>query len=192
MGAHGAGTAVVGRDQELGQYARAFYPAQEGQPSILLISGDPGMGKSTLLGEGARQLDSEAYIGRCVHVGGDSIALAPVVDLIRRIQRPGLGEQHEYGVFKVGATSDRAHEPALPAGLAPGTEHTSRRRRRDLWKSAQASGKFPTPRELGDPTIVLGGGSRLASVATSDRPPARLRPGRRRPTCRAAPESSRG
>jgi DNA-binding NarL/FixJ family response regulator/tetratricopeptide (TPR) repeat protein len=87
MGGHTGAIAIVGRDEELARFARAVARADDGQPAILLVSGDPGMGKSTLVAEGARRAAAEAYVGRCVHVGGDSIPLAPVVDLIRQIQR---------------------------------------------------------------------------------------------------------
>jgi DNA-binding CsgD family transcriptional regulator/tetratricopeptide (TPR) repeat protein len=78
---------IVGRDDELEAFARAVTHAAEGQPTILLVSGDPGIGKSTLLAEAARRTGTSLYIGRCVHVGGDAIALAPLVDLVRQLQR---------------------------------------------------------------------------------------------------------
>ena len=87
MVARRSAPSIVGRDEELLQIARAVSRAEGGQPAILLVSGDAGMGKSSLVAEGARQAAAEAYVGRCVHVGGDSIPLAPVVDLIRQIQR---------------------------------------------------------------------------------------------------------
>ena len=50
-------------------------------------SGDPGIGKSTLIAEAARHANVDIFAGRCVHVGGDAIPLAPLVDLVRQIQR---------------------------------------------------------------------------------------------------------
>ncbi len=89
----GTGRRVVGRDVELGVLARALERAAEGEPAVLLVSGDPGMGKSTLLGEAARLADADLFVGRCVHVGGDAIPLAPVVDLIRQVRRRHDPEQ---------------------------------------------------------------------------------------------------
>jgi DNA-binding CsgD family transcriptional regulator len=78
---------MVGRAAELARFERAVARAAEGDPAIVLVNGDPGIGKSTLLAEAARRTNTELFLGRCVHVGGDAIALAPVVDLVRQIQR---------------------------------------------------------------------------------------------------------
>ena len=87
MGGRPGGYPVVGRDDELGVFQRAVARATEGQPGVVLVSGDPGIGKSTLLSEAARRADTQLFLGRCVHVGGDAIPLAPLVDLIRQVQR---------------------------------------------------------------------------------------------------------
>ncbi|HYD10758.1 MAG TPA: AAA family ATPase, partial [Acidimicrobiales bacterium] len=78
---------IVGRDEELAVFARAVARAGGKEPSTVLLSGDPGMGKSSLLAEAAVRAGAELFVGRCVHVGGDAIALAPVLDLIRQVQR---------------------------------------------------------------------------------------------------------
>jgi DNA-binding CsgD family transcriptional regulator/tetratricopeptide (TPR) repeat protein len=84
---------VVGREAELAVFARAVDAAAEGVPSVLLVAGDPGIGKSTLVSEAAKRLEAASgrapagYVGRCVHVGGEAIALAPLMDLVRQIQR---------------------------------------------------------------------------------------------------------
>jgi DNA-binding NarL/FixJ family response regulator len=87
MGRRGGAHRIVGRDVELGVFERAVARAAEGQPTVLLVSGDPGIGKSTLLAEAALHAEVELFAGRCAHVGGDAIPLAPVVDLIRQVQR---------------------------------------------------------------------------------------------------------
>ena len=90
MGGRFGDTVIVGRDDELAQFARAVDRAGEGEPAVLLVSGDPGIGKSTLLAEAARITGVALFLGRCAHVGGDAISLAPLVDLVRQLQR-GLG-----------------------------------------------------------------------------------------------------
>ena len=87
MGGRSGGHPVVGRDDELALFQRAVAAAAEGQPGVVLVSGDPGIGKSTLLSEAARRTGTQLYLGRCVHVGGEAIPLAPLVELIRQVQR---------------------------------------------------------------------------------------------------------
>jgi DNA-binding CsgD family transcriptional regulator len=87
MAGRGRENPMVGRDAEVALFQRAVARAADGQPAIVLVSGDPGMGKSTLLAGAARHAEVELFAGRCVHVGGDAIPLAPVVDLIRQVQR---------------------------------------------------------------------------------------------------------
>lgn len=77
----------VGRSGELATIERAVVDAREGVPSILLVGGDAGIGKSTLVSEGAARADVLLYLARCVHIGGDIIPLAPLVDLLRQVRR---------------------------------------------------------------------------------------------------------
>ena len=109
MEGRGSRHPVVGRDDELAVFARAVAQAAEGQPTVVLVSGDPGIGKSTLIAEAARRTGTPLYLGRCVHVGGDAIPLAPLVDLIRQVQRAGEDEQlHSLASLSELATSGAA------------------------------------------------------------------------------------
>src|SRR5215212_4889325 len=56
-------------------------------PSVLLIGGDAGIGKSRLVREGAAHTGVPLYLGRCMHLGGDAIPLAPLADVLRQIRR---------------------------------------------------------------------------------------------------------
>jgi DNA-binding NarL/FixJ family response regulator len=112
MRGRGSDYPVVGRDDELAVFERLVARAAEGQPGVVLVSGDPGIGKSTLLFEAARLTGAQLYLGCCVHVGGDVIPLAPLVDLIRQVQRASdvgrlhslesLGELATSGAGRVG------------------------------------------------------------------------------------------
>jgi DNA-binding CsgD family transcriptional regulator/tetratricopeptide (TPR) repeat protein len=77
----------VGRSAELAVVERAVNDARDGLPSVLLVSGEAGIGKSGLVAEGARRSQVPLYLGRCVHVGGDLIPLQPVADLLRQAHR---------------------------------------------------------------------------------------------------------
>ena len=89
----------VGRGGELATIDRAIDDARKGVPSILLVGGDAGIGKSTLVSEAAGRADVMLYLGRCVPIGGDVIPLAPLADLLRQVRRSrplALAESAEY------------------------------------------------------------------------------------------------
>ena len=82
----------VGRGAELVSFERAIVNARTGMPSVLLVGGEAGIGKSTLVAEGASRAEAAVYLGRSTHIGGDVIPLAPLADLLRQVRRsaPGL------------------------------------------------------------------------------------------------------
>ncbi|HEX2179069.1 MAG TPA: LuxR C-terminal-related transcriptional regulator [Actinomycetota bacterium] len=77
----------VGRSAELSAFDKAISDARRGVPSIVLVGGEPGIGKSRLVNEAAGRAGAVCYLGRCVHVGGQTLPLAPVVDLLRQVRR---------------------------------------------------------------------------------------------------------
>ena len=92
----------VGRTQELATIERAVSNARRGVPSVLLVGGDAGIGKSTLIAEAARQANVDLYLGRCMHLGGVEIALVPLADLLRQIRRsaPDIDPEKKYPVIE--------------------------------------------------------------------------------------------
>ena len=87
MAAHLPTHQFVGRTPELARLGRAIADARNGTPSVVLVGGDPGIGKSTLVAEAADRADVDLLLGRCMALGGDAIALAPLADLLRQIRR---------------------------------------------------------------------------------------------------------
>lgn len=81
------GREFLGRDAELATFERAVADSRAGVPSVLLIDGDAGIGKSSLVAEGARRANVPLIMGRSAHIGGDVIPLAPLMDLLRQVQR---------------------------------------------------------------------------------------------------------
>jgi DNA-binding CsgD family transcriptional regulator len=77
----------VGRRAELGIFERAVVDARQGLPSVVLVGGDAGIGKTTIVSESARRSDVAVYLGRSTHIGGDVIPLAPLADLLRQVRR---------------------------------------------------------------------------------------------------------
>ena len=80
-------TAFVGRRNELAAFDRVVEVARLGRPGVLLVGGDAGIGKSTLVAEGARRADADLFVGRCVPMGGEVIPLAPLAELVRNVRR---------------------------------------------------------------------------------------------------------
>jgi hypothetical protein len=76
----------VGRRVELAVFERAIEDARRGLPSVVLVSGDAGIGKTTIVSESASRADADIYVGRSTHIGGDTIPLAPLADLLRQVR----------------------------------------------------------------------------------------------------------
>ena len=77
----------VGRRAELATFDRALADARNGLPSVVLVSGDAGIGKTTIVSESAARAGVDLYLGRSTHIGGDTIPLAPLADLLRQVRR---------------------------------------------------------------------------------------------------------
>jgi DNA-binding CsgD family transcriptional regulator/tetratricopeptide (TPR) repeat protein len=77
----------VGRRPELAAFASAIADAQRGLPSVVLVSGDAGIGKTTIVGESAARAGVAVHLGRSTHIGGEIIPLAPLADLLRQLRR---------------------------------------------------------------------------------------------------------
>ena len=97
--ASGGESQFVGREAELRDLEAALAAASAGQGGLVMVGGEPGIGKSRLVGElseRARALDAEVVWGRCWEAGG-APAYWPWVQAIRaygrRVDRSALQEQ---------------------------------------------------------------------------------------------------
>ncbi len=84
-------TVFVGRDRELERLLAVYDDAAGGaRARLAMVIGSPGLGKSRLLAELTRDLDSRATVlfGRCDHAGGGTFA--PLADALRLLT--GLDE----------------------------------------------------------------------------------------------------
>jgi hypothetical protein len=77
----------VGRSAPLAEFADAVQSAGRRLPSVLLVSGDAGIGKSRLVAEAARVAGFELFRARCPPHGGDAIPLGALADLLRQVRR---------------------------------------------------------------------------------------------------------
>lgn len=103
----------VGRQRELATFERAIADAHDGLPSVVLLSGDAGIGKTTLVEKSAARAGVERYLGRTSHLGSESIPLAPLADLMRQIRRRRSGAMEGMA---------RMQELLTPNAIAPGSD----------------------------------------------------------------------
>jgi predicted ATPase len=78
-------TPFVGRDRELGLLHERLIHAREGRGQIVVVMGEPGIGKSRLLREFRHGLGGiRCYQGHCLSYGAAASYL-PVLELVRRL-----------------------------------------------------------------------------------------------------------
>lgn len=115
-----ATSGFVGRQGELATFERAVEEARDGVPSVLLVGGDAGIGKTTLTAEAARRCGIDLYLGRCLPIGGEVIPLGPLVDLLRQVRRQAPAGVTESDAFSVLAPWLQAHSDASTAPTGAG------------------------------------------------------------------------
>jgi ATP/maltotriose-dependent transcriptional regulator MalT len=123
----------VGRSGQLAELEAALRDAAEGRPSLALVGGESGVGKSRLADElkrHARESGARVLAGDCVELGEDELPYAPLLSALRPLVRdedpaldelppplraaldailPGLGSGHSAG----DATQSRVFEALL-------------------------------------------------------------------------------
>ena len=80
----------VGRVAEVDRLCRALDRARAGQPSLLLVAGDAGIGKTRLISEFAARAgegDAHVLVGGAMQVGDTALPYAPVVGALRPLLR---------------------------------------------------------------------------------------------------------
>jgi ATP/maltotriose-dependent transcriptional regulator MalT len=85
-------TRFVGRAAELAELCAALEASAAGTPSLALLAGESGVGKSRLASEltrTARESSARVLSGDCVELGEGELPYAPLVGALRRIARDG-------------------------------------------------------------------------------------------------------
>ena len=88
------GVPLVGRSEELGLLQRAWQASKAGHGHVVLISGEPGIGKSRLLQGLRERLDDAAYLWVPIHCSPYHVqsALHPVIEQLKRAFRWDAGD----------------------------------------------------------------------------------------------------
>jgi ATP/maltotriose-dependent transcriptional regulator MalT len=123
----------VGRGTELSSLIAGLESAAAGEPVVVLVGGEAGVGKTRLVEEAAaRARAGEALVltGSCIEVGGEGLPLSPVVDVLRTLMRqmPGDALEDILGPARVELARLLPElDPHIPASGAPaGAEGNAR------------------------------------------------------------------
>ena len=81
--------ALVGRDESLGVLRTAVRRASAGHPSVLIVTGETGVGKTRLVRELVALERVTLLAGSCVPMAGDPLPFAPLTQALRRLDRTG-------------------------------------------------------------------------------------------------------
>jgi DNA-binding winged helix-turn-helix (wHTH) protein/predicted ATPase len=107
---------AVGRDSELQVLHEALEKAQTGERQILFVTGEPGIGKTTLVDVFLQSLDVVDRVwstrGQCLEQYGEAEAYLPVLEALGRLGR-GVGRQSLVPLLRQHAPMWLAQMPAL-------------------------------------------------------------------------------
>jgi predicted ATPase len=99
MGGRVASPTLVGRVEELGVLEAAQGRAANGEPAVVLVGGEAGIGKTRLLAEltgRRRAAGARVLVGGCLPIGGDGLPYAPIVEALRPLPTElGVGAVRE-------------------------------------------------------------------------------------------------
>jgi DNA-binding CsgD family transcriptional regulator len=120
---------LVGRDADLALLHEAAERAQDALPTVALVQGEAGIGKTRLLQEfleNRRERGATVLTGRCVEVAGAELPYAPVIavlrDLLRQVGRQRFRELAGPTSAAFASWLPDMLEPAHSGGTLPGSD----------------------------------------------------------------------
>jgi DNA-binding CsgD family transcriptional regulator len=125
--------AFVGRGVELAALVAALESAAAGEPAVVLVGGEAGVGKTRLVEQAAqraRDAGARVLTGSCIELGGEGLPLSPLVDALRTLLR--VMDPDELDGFLGPARMDLARllpelDPQAASTAAPAGESGSAR-----------------------------------------------------------------
>ncbi len=87
MPRHGGAAGLLGRAREQAELYDALSAASRGEQQVVVVAGDAGVGKTTLVADLAREAESLGFVvvtGQCLDIEAD-ISFAPVVEAVRAL-----------------------------------------------------------------------------------------------------------
>jgi DNA-binding CsgD family transcriptional regulator/tetratricopeptide (TPR) repeat protein len=132
-----SGIPLVGRREQVAAFRRALERAAVGEPGVLLVGGDAGVGKTRLvshLAATAQQVGARVVVAHCVDLGEVGIPYLPFSEALSQLRQPGApvrGAADE-GAARVAElvaqrpALARLLDPAAGTGGGDGAEHAER------------------------------------------------------------------
>ncbi len=114
---------LVGRESELAGLGAALARAVAGEPAMVLVAGEAGIGKTRLVKQFADALEQRVWLGHCLPIGEGQLPYAPIVEVFRAAVRQ-LGDQKVRELAAAMWPSLARLLPELPPA-APGSRHAS-------------------------------------------------------------------
>jgi DNA-binding CsgD family transcriptional regulator/tetratricopeptide (TPR) repeat protein len=109
---------LVGRDAQLAALVETFEGVRRGRSTTVLLGGDAGVGKTTLVNAFVAQLTATRVIrGQCVPLGGDGLAFAPIIGALRDLKQQ-VGDEAVLEWAGPGSASLGCLLPELTDGVA--------------------------------------------------------------------------
>ena len=81
------GTALIGRHDELSRAEEERQVALTGVPRVLVVTGESGVGKTTLCRDVLARHDGLSLTGHCLPLEGDAVPFAPLIGTLRALAR---------------------------------------------------------------------------------------------------------
>jgi len=129
-GIEGLGRRLVGRDEELAKLRQALDDVLRGEPRLVTVIGEAGVGKSRLVAEGraaARGAGEERPLwleGRCLDIGV-AVAYWPFIDILRQLFAWRPEDTDRRNIERIEQTINDLEKQGLldPGRAAPATRH---------------------------------------------------------------------
>ncbi|TDC48146.1 LuxR family transcriptional regulator [Jiangella ureilytica] len=125
---HVARTGLVGRERQLADLREAYATARGGEPVIVLVGGEAGIGKTRLTEEFVAEVVADgarAVVGQSVPLDGEGPAFAPLVGALRGLHAE-FGAQQLLELAGPGADALAGLVPELGVAPAEGPEGRGR------------------------------------------------------------------
>lgn len=86
---------LVGREHQIDLLAKALTHAATGEPGVLVVAGEAGVGKTSLVEYSCSDADATVLVGNSVPMAGATLPFAPIVQALRELARSSTARERE-------------------------------------------------------------------------------------------------